>query len=40
MIEALGQLCVFYLLKGDHPGLTEKVDQNDFLHLLRRCEVP
>ncbi len=26
MIEALGQLCVFYLLKGDHPGLTEKVD--------------
>lgn len=26
MIEALGQLCVFYLLKGEHPGLTEKVD--------------
>jgi acyl carrier protein len=26
MIEALGQLCVFYLLKGDHPGLTQKVD--------------
>jgi len=26
MIEALGQLYVFYLLKGDHPGLTEKVD--------------
>jgi acyl carrier protein len=28
MIEALGQLCVFYLLKGDHPSLTEKVDPN------------
>jgi acyl carrier protein len=26
MIEALGQLCVFYLLKGEHAGLTEKVD--------------
>jgi len=26
MIEALGQLCVFYLLKGDHASLTEKVD--------------
>jgi hypothetical protein len=28
MIEALGQLCVFYLLKGDHPSLKEKVDPN------------
>jgi len=26
MIEALGQLCVFYLLKGEHPELKEKVD--------------
>ena len=26
MIEALGQLCVFYLLKGDSEFLTEKVD--------------
>ena len=26
MIEALGQLCVFYLLKAEHAGLTEKVD--------------
>lgn len=24
MIEALGQLCVFYLLKGDHPSLTDR----------------
>jgi hypothetical protein len=24
MIEALGQLCVFYLLKGDHPFLNGK----------------
>ena len=26
MIEALGQLCVFFLLKGEHAGLAEKVD--------------
>ena len=28
MIEALGQLCVFFLLKGENPSLTEKVDPN------------
>ena len=28
MIEALGQLCVFYLLKGEHASLSEKVDPN------------
>ena len=28
MIEALGQLCVFFLLKGDSPSLTSKVDPN------------
>ena len=28
MIEALGQLCVFYLLKGEHASLAEKVDPN------------
>lgn len=28
MIEALGQLCVFYLLKAEHPSLSEKVDPN------------
>ena len=28
MIEALGQLCVFFLLKGDNSGLKEKVDPN------------
>ncbi|NDH17749.1 MAG: hypothetical protein EBY48_11885, partial [Opitutae bacterium] len=26
MIEALGQMCVFYLLQGNHEGLSEKVD--------------
>ncbi len=26
MIEALGQLCVFYLLKGEHGSIREKVD--------------
>ena len=26
MIEALGQLCVFFLLKGEYAGLAEKVD--------------
>ena len=28
MIEALGQLCVFFLLKGNNSGLKEKVDPN------------
>ena len=28
MIEALGQLCVFFLLKGENESLTEKVDPN------------
>ena len=28
MIEALGQLCVFFLLKGDSPSLSSKVDPN------------
>ena len=28
MIEALGQLCVFFLLKGDNSGIKEKVDPN------------
>ena len=28
MIEALGQLCVFYLLKGVSPSLSSKVDPN------------
>ena len=28
MIEALGQLCVFYLLKGENESLAEKVDPN------------
>ena len=28
MIEALGQLCVFFLLKGENELLTEKVDPN------------
>ena len=26
MIEALGQLCVFFLLEGTHPGLHQKVN--------------
>jgi acyl carrier protein len=26
MIEALGQMCVFFLLQGNHPDLTKKVD--------------
>jgi acyl carrier protein len=26
MIEALGQMCVFYLLQGNHGGLSQKVD--------------
>ena len=26
MIEALGQMCVFYLLQGNHEGLSEKID--------------
>ena len=26
MIEALGQMCVFFLLQGNHVGLSEKVD--------------
>ena len=28
MIEALGQLCVFFLLKGESPSLKTKVDPN------------
>ena len=28
MIEALGQLCVFFLLKGEDSSLTSKVDPN------------
>jgi 3-hydroxyacyl-[acyl-carrier-protein] dehydratase len=28
MIEALGQLCVFYLLKGENESLAEKVNPN------------
>ena len=28
MIEALGQLCVFFLLKGENESLAEKVDPN------------
>ena len=28
MIEALGQLCVFYLLKGESKSITSKVDPN------------
>ena len=28
MIEALGQLCVFFLLKGESPALKSKVDPN------------
>jgi len=28
MIEALGQLCVFYLLKGEDPSIASKVDPN------------
>ena len=28
MIEALGQLCVFFLLQGENEALTEKVDPN------------
>ena len=28
MIEALGQLCVFFLLKGENPAIKEKVDPN------------
>ena len=28
MIEALGQLCVFFLLKGDNSSLSSKVDPN------------
>ena len=26
MIEALGQMCVFFLLKSDHPSIAEKVN--------------
>lgn len=28
MIEALGQMCVFFLLQGSHAGLSQKVDPN------------
>ena len=41
MIEALGQLCVFYLLKGESEFLTEKVDPSTIflLHVMELSAV-
>ena len=39
MIEALGQMCVFYLLQGNHEVCPKSRPSNDLFHCLRWNQV-